>query len=92
MIPARPSNHLRTLHERDAALLPRYGADEVAVSLRPSPRSIATGLRPRPAGAPQTSAMSDNEHALRLAQMESYASQSAGNTMHTFNYDPCRSR
>ncbi len=81
MIPASRSNIDRLLYERDVAALPVYDPSEVAISLR----SARTRTRPN-------ETMPDNEHLLRMAQMDAYAARSAVNTRHTFDYDPCRSK
>lgn len=78
----------RILHERDVAALPVYDPRDVAISLRASPISIAAGLRP----GPKRAVMSEAEHQLRQAQMDYYVKQQAHGHMHTYDYDPCRSK
>lgn len=77
----------RALRERDIAALPVY--ENAAVCLRPSPFAIAEGTRRAP---PKPEVKPDNEHVLRMAQMDYYQGQQAHGLQHTFDYDPCRSR
>jgi hypothetical protein len=65
--PARPVNQ---------ASLPSYDPKDVAISLRPSPISLANGTRPDPT----------------RKVFDPYLELRARRSMHTFDYDPCRSR
>lgn len=78
----------RALLMRDIAMLPKY--EDAAVCLRPSPIGIAEGTRrARPRMEVQPN---DPEASLRQAQMDYYQGQQAHGLLHTFDYDPCRSR
>jgi hypothetical protein len=60
--------------------LPSYDPKEVAVSLRASPIAIASGMRRDPNRDPNRQFF------------DPYAELRARRSMHTFDYDPCRSR
>ena len=62
------------------ASLPTYDPKDVAISLRPSPIAIASGTRRDPNRDPNRQFF------------DPYLELRARRSMHTYEYDPCRSR